>query len=98
MVHNEGLLVAVGITDWNVQCMKDGEAMTLPLGRLLAESVKEGDISPGEVSLMVAYGESHVAIVDAWNEQLRQSGITLPDVAMEDAARLDAELRAKGLM
>ena len=98
MVHGGGLIVALGIVEENVRKMRNGEPLHLPLGKLLAEATKAGDISPGRVSLLVAYGKTHVAIIEQWNRELAASGLDMGAAAMADAVVLDEQLRAEGLM
>lgn len=98
MVHGGGLIVAVGIVEENVRRMKDGKPLYLELGKLLAGAAQTGDIDPGEVSLMVAYGRTHEAILKQWDAELEVSGVRLPGNAHEDARALDEQLRSEGLM
>jgi hypothetical protein len=98
LVASTGLIVAIGIVEENVRRMKAHEPLTLPLGELLAEATKMGDVDPGLVHLMVAYGETHVAIIERWNSELESSGLQMPEHALADARALDDRLRSEGLM
>lgn len=106
MIHNGGVIVAIGIVEENVRLMRDeGMPLNIPLGKLLtmrsdADAVGKSrpDELQGELSLLVYYGKTHIEIVDRWNEELTNSGLHLPDRALEDAAKLDEQMRAEGLI
>ena len=106
MVHDGGVIVAIGIVGENVRLMKDeGQPLNIQLGKLLtmrsdadAVGTSRPDEMSGELSLLLYYGDTHMEIVDRWNEELTASGLHLPDRAAEDAVKLDEQLRAEGLI
>lgn len=96
MFHGGGLVIAVGIVEANIEKLRDGQPMTVPIGTMLKQVAQMDDLEAGQVTLMVDYGETHEAIIEHWNDQLALTGVEMPEHALRDARALDAQLREEG--
>lgn len=83
-----GILILLGITDGNIERLKSGMPISLNLGELMVEAFKgAGELPRQGLSLAIDYQPTHRQIVEEWSK----AGVPLPEDALADAIRIDAD-------
>lgn len=84
-----GMALLLGITDGNVERLKEGLPIAVDLGATLIEAKNEfEDLNQGKLELFISYQPTHVEIVQEWLD----AGLPIDPSMIEDAAKIDATL------
>jgi hypothetical protein len=93
-----GVLIMLGIVDTNIDRLRDGQPISVDLGKLLVQADETGHDNPtwmrGPLHLAIAYGRTHEGIV----EDMRQGGIPVSSRHRKAARELDDQLRREDLL
>ena len=83
-----GMMIILGVTEANLERLRDDQPIHLNLGDLLVEAHKDAGRAEGKLELSIIYGKTHREIVDMFTKH----GIELPPGTAEQADAIDASL------
>jgi hypothetical protein len=83
------MLILLGITEGNVKRLKEGKPISISLGELLVQAMKdEGERPRGDLKLAISYQRTHVEVVKEW----LAAGIPIDEDMLDAAAQIDATM------
>lgn len=88
-----GPLIVLGVVEENLRRLRDAKPIAIDLGELLTGAIPRGLRDSEKLQLAIMYGQTHRAIVEEIADH-----VATPEMLFDAADKLDAQLRAEGLM